>query len=738
MGAVALAVSMSVPVDAQPAPAPTREAEAVTKPWMDRTLPPDRRAELVVAAMTQDEKIQLIHGGGFSFEGTPGSNGGAGYVPGIARLGLPDLNMADSTVGVTRGALRGRYSTSMPATIAEAASWDPQIAYDYGVLIGRELRAQGYNVSLAGGVNLLREPRNGRSFEYRGEDPVLSGKLAAQWIRGLQDQHVIGDIKHYALNDQETGRQSANVVIEYAAARESDLLAFEIGVREGRPGMVMCAYNKINGDWACDSEELLTRTLKQEWGFEGFVLSDWGGTHSTEKAIMAGLDQEQPGEAYFGDKLKEAVANGRVPQARLDDAVRRIVRTMFASGIVDDPPRTQVVDVYAGFEAAQRVAESGSVLLKNDGLLPLARRGRIAVFGSHADVGVLTGGGSGQVDVPGGNAVKGQVVKPRPGVPDFFNVPPVWYPSSPLKALRAGAPEAEIVFDDGADPRRAAEIARTADVAIVFAHQPASEGSDHPSLALPDDQDALIGAVTSANPRSLVVLETGGPVSMPWADAAAAIVEVWYPGARGGKAIARLLLGDVNFTGKLPVTFPRADADLPHPVVQGSGLALVPAEGPFAVMPNGQRLMVHPPFDIHYGEGAQVGYKWFEAEGKATLFPFGHGLSYTRYAYSGLRADPGNVSFTVRNVGKRAGTEIAQVYAALPEDSRRVPRQLVGWARVELAPGESKQVTVTLEPLLLSIYDAKARRWRQPKGRYHLFVGGSSGDTPLSGGFALR
>lgn len=719
------------------AAAQPQQPAAVNQPWMNTKLSADERAALVVGAMTLDEKIQLMHGTGFSFDVIPGSNGGAGYVAAIPRLGLPALDMADSTVGVTRGALRGRYATLMPASIAEASAWSSELSYDYGATVGRELRALGYNVSLGGGVNLLREPRNARSFEYRGEDPVLAGKLTAQWIRGIQDQKVIGDVKHFALNDQETGRLSANVVMDYRDARESDLLAFEIAIRDGEPGMVMCAYNKVNGLWACTNGEYLTRTLKQEWGFKGFVISDWGATKATHAALLAGTDHEQPGDTFFGASMKEAVENGSVPRERVDDAVRRIVRTMFAHGLVDTPVVPEVPNVPAGLAMAQRVAEQGSVLLANNGILPLARSGRIAVIGSHADVGVLTGGGSGQVDPPGGNAVTTPVYPTEVARGGLFGGRPVWYPSSPLEALKAGAPQASFVYDNGLDASRAAEVARGADVVLLFAHQPSSEGQDHASLALPGGQDALIEAVAAANPKTVVVLETGGPVTMPWIGRVAAVVETWFPGASGGPAIARLLLGDVNFTGKLPVTFPRFDADLPQPVVPGTGRKDVPAEG-FSPLPDGSRLMTPEPFDIRYREGVKVGYKWFDAEGTEPLFPFGHGLSYTSYDYSDLRADATSVTFTVRNSGARPGTEIAQVYAALPQKERRVPRQLAGWTRVSLAPGEAKTVTVKLEPLALSVFDVKKSKWRQPKGRFELFVGRSLRDTPLKGGFTLR
>src|SRR5450759_73051 len=303
------------------APAPPQPP---TGPWMDKALSPDRRADLVVEQMTLDEKITLVHGtGGFAQSGAR-SNGGAGVIEGIPRLGLPDLQLADSAVGVRAAAERGRYATLLPSTVAEAATWDVKLAFAYGDLIGRELRDQQYNVSLGGGVNITREPRNGRNFEYLGEDPILAGKMLAQWVKGLQSNHVIGDVKHYALNDQETGRNIGNVRLDKRTARQTDLLAFEIAVIEGQPGMAMCSYNKFNGDWACENSYLLTDVLKNAWGFKGFVMSDWGGTHSTVKAALAGMDNEEPGSRFFGDALKKAVESGEVPTARLNDMVHRI------------------------------------------------------------------------------------------------------------------------------------------------------------------------------------------------------------------------------------------------------------------------------------------------------------------------------------------------------------------------------------------------------------------------------
>jgi len=589
----------------------------------------------------------------------------------------------------------------------------------HGGKVGRELRDQQYNVSLGGGVDITREPRNGRNFEYQGEDPILAGKMLAQFVKGLQSNHVIGDVKHYAFNDQETGRNIGNVLLGKRAARESDLLAFEIAVEEGQPGMVMCSYNKLNGDWACENNYLLTDVLKKAWGFQGFVLSDWGGTHSTTKAALAGLDNEEPGGNFFGAALKKAVESGDVPLGRLNDMVHRILRTEFASGIVDDPPKGRVVDPFRGADTAQEIAEQSMVLLKNAGRqLPLkaAAVKSIALIGSHADTGMLSGGGSAQVDPPGGGA------SPWGGSG-------VWFPTSPLKAIRAKAPKAKVEYNDGTDLAAAAALAKASEIAIVFVNQPTSEGSDLPTLTLPGDQDKLVSAMAAANPHTLVVLETGGAAAMPWIGQVSAAIEVWYPGIRGDVALANILFGDVNPTGKLPVSFAKSEADLPHPQI--AGMAPPPPAGAEAGRGGrGRGRMV--PFDIDYSEGLKVGYKWFDAEKKEPLFAFGYGLSYTTYAYSGLKAGIDSVTFTVRNTGKRAGAEIAQVYAGLPAAAQEPPRRLVAWERIPLAPGESKTVTLAIDPKFLSIFNEEKDGWELLAGEYQFFVGGSSRATPLT------
>ena len=663
------------------------------------------------------------------------ANGGAGHVVGVARLGIPDIQMSDAAYGVRASGKNGRYSTALPANLGAAASWDLQAAYDYGALIGRELRAQGFNMSLGGGVNLTREARNGRNFEYLGEDPILAGKLVGQLIKGTQDQHMIGDIKHYALNNQETGRNAVNVNIDERSARETDLLAFEIGIRDGNPAGVMCSYNRVNGDYACDSKYLLTDVLKKEWKFPGFVLSDWGAAHSIAKASAAGMDHEQPNEYFYGDALKKAVEAGQVPMAEVDDHVLRIVRAMFATGVIDDPPQKSVVDVEGGFEVSQRLAEQAMVLLKNEKKqLPLdaSKIKSIALIGAHADVGMLSGGGSAQVDPPNGN-----VIMP-PGKRNTVWGTPVWFPTSPMKAIQAKT-KAKVTFDAGTDLNSAAASAKGADVAIVFGSRWEIEGRDSESLSLGDGQDELIAKIAAANPNTIVVLETGNPVSMPWVDNVNAILEAWYGGSKGANALANILFGDVNPTAKLPITFPKSEADLPHTKIAPEPPGTQPASNdPDAWK---KRLDGLPAFQSIYDEKLKVGYKWYDAEKKSVLFPFGYGLSYTTYSYSNLKVQPGKaatVSFTVKNTGNRAGAEIAQVYASLPASAGEPPKRLVGWSKVKLNPGESKDVTVEVEPLFLSIFNVEQKGWQLVGGEYGFMVGGSSQSLPLKGTISLK
>ena len=424
---------------------------------------------------------------------------------------------------------------------------------------------------------------------------------------------------------------------------------------------------------------------------------------------------------YFGPKLKEAVDAGKVPLSEIDDHVRRVLYAEFLSGIVDDPPpQKSVVDVEKGLEVAQRIEERSIVLLKNSqSVLPISpsKVHSIAIIGGHADIGMISGGGSAQVDPPVGNAI----MPPGKGATNWQDH--IWFPTSPLQALKAKLPNAKIDFNSGTDLQSAASLAKSSDLAIVFAHQWECEDMDLPSLALPDNQDALVEQVAAANSHTIVVIESGTAITMPWLDKVAGVVEAWYAGSSGHRALANVLVGDVNPTGKLAITFPKSEQDLPRPVIP-------------ALTARDQASN----YSVHYDEGPQVGYKWYEARHKEPLFAFGFGLSYTSYAYSDLSVDSNakSVRFTVKNTGKRAGVEIAQVYARLPKGADESFKRLVGWKRVPLAPGESQTVTVGIDTRVLRTFDEANDRWNFAPGDYEVFVGASSDNAPLTGSLSVR
>jgi len=700
----------------------------------------DARAAALVDAMTLEEQISLLRsksGASLLDLGIPlppyipeamrapkpaGAIGTAGFVPAIERVRFPALHLADAGLGVADiGFLRpGDQATALPSSLSLAATFDPAAAEAAGGIVGTEAFAKGINVQLAGGVNLAREPRNGRNFEYFGEDPLLAGLLVGEQIRGIQRNHVASTIKHFALNAQESGRFVHDARIGDAAIRESDLLAFEIGIKRGDPASVMCAYNKVNGAYACESQYLIAGVLKGDWGYRGWVMSDWGAVHSLEASVGAGLDQQSPQDKDYFAGIAAAVAQGTLPRARVRDMAYRIVRAMVAVGALDYRARPGgTIDRETHARRAQELAEAGMVLLKNDGLLPLTRSDRrIALIGRHADKGVLAGGGSSQVIPYGG------LYRDAPGAnPLSALLAPSYGLSSPLEALRKALPGAEIVFDDGSDPARAAALAKSVDVALVVAGKPEVEGVDHADLSLPYGQDALIAAVAGANPRTAVVLETGNPIVMPWLDKVGAVLEAWFPGQRGGEAIAAILSGASEPRGRLPISFPASTDQLPRKTVTGYDPA---KQRPLGIG------VTYEPFAIDYSEGSDVGYRWFEKAGAKPLFPFGHGLTYTSFGYSGLRFNAGE-ALTVRaritNTGRRPGTEVAQLYVAPPGRTHR----LAGWAKVTLAPGESREISITADPWLLLSFDERARRWVRPAGAYRFFVGKSAGEPMLRG-----
>ncbi|GAA1020628.1 glycosyl hydrolase [Acrocarpospora pleiomorpha] len=704
----------------------------------------DQRAATLVAQLTLDEKIQLVTGyigipigadgpetDDPMFKLTPettpppGAVGSDGFVPGIPRLGIPDLQLAGAGVGITSLVERpGGENVVFPSSVAQTATWSEPLVREFGRRLGAEARAQGINVVLAGATNLSIEPRSGRNFEYHGEDPILAGAMVREELLGTQDSGVVASVKHFAANFQETGRFVVSSVVDERSLREGELLAFEVALTDGDVGAVMTSYNRINGVYSSENHYLLTEVLKQEWGFRGWVMSDWGAAHSTVPSALAGLDQEFPLAHWFGQALKDAVERGEVPLERLDDMNRRILRSLIAVGVLDrdasEKPASATED---NLDTAQRIAEEGIVLLKNNGVLPLSdAASRVVVIGAHADIAVPSGGGSAAIRPIGGNPVEA-----APGA-----LPQYWVPSSPLDALRRELPGAEITWFDGSDAEAAVSATEHADVAVVFAAQLTSEHFDVPDLGLADGQEELIAAVAAVAPRVVVVLETGGAVTMPWLDDVEAVVAAWYPGHRGGDAIARILTGRVNPSGKTPLTFPRSEDDLPHRAV--FPMPPLPGQtGPVELtLVNLLKEQQGEYFDAVYDEGLLLGYKWYDAGDRAVAFPFGHGLSYTNYEYGAVDAqwtpEGARVTVSVRNAGAVDGKETVQVYATLPEDAA-APRRLVGWAKAELRSGETRTVTIDVPAKYLSVWSVANKIWSFPSGAFAIEAAESSRDS---------
>lgn len=672
--------------------------------------------------MTDAERFQLLHGImplPISFPGLApvrmpdGVKPTAGYVPGVPRLGIPDLLESDAGLGIANPLqLRtGDVATALPSGLSSAASFDPPLAQRTGAVIGNEARAKGFNVQLAGGVNLARDPRNGRNFEYLGEDPLLAGLMAGAAIRGIQSEGVVSTIKHFALNDQETLRNTIDTRIDEAGLRESDLLAFEIAIEQGEPGAVMCSYNQLNGAYACGNDFLLNQVLKRGWGYKGWVMSDWGAVHDVTY-FAKGLDQQSGAQldrlVWFDEPLQAEVKAGRVSRARLSDAVRRVLRSLYAIG-ADRPRMESAIDYEAHAKTVRDAAAAGIVLLKNDGALPLAATAKsIVVIGGHADTGVMSGAGSSQVTPYGAPSTLIHVG--GSGMMGEFRRQLIM-PSSPLKALRASLPASKVDFDSGYDPELAAATAKRADLAIVFATQWQSEGFDAGSMMLPQGQNELIAKVARANPNTIVVLETGNPVSMPWIGEVKAVIEAWYPGQEGGAAIADVLTGAVNPSGRLPITFPVDERQNPRPEIPGLGL------------PDGSAM------SVSYPEGSDVGYRWFASKGIKPLFSFGYGLSYTSFESTDLTvSNPAApvATLRVKNTGARSGATVAQVY--LVSAAGRDLKRLVGFSKVPLAPGESCDVSIKIDPRMLANWDSWRGRWRIAAGKY-VFAAGDSADS---------
>jgi len=716
-GAACIVGASAVPASAG---AQGRCGDPVQRPWCNTSLSPDTRAGLLLAQLTPDEKISLL-GGDDVFGGiVSGPNRHTGTSTGVPRLGLPTIYFSDGPVGPRQGP-----ATAMPIPMALAATFDPGLAFRHGATIANEAKHKGNDVVFAPTVNILRTPLWGRAFESYGEDPFLVSRLTVGWIGGAQSEGVIANVKHFAANNQEgdagpianqTGpseplgapplqgdRYTVNAVVDPRTLHEIYLPQFEAAVKEAHVGSVMCSYNRLNGQYACENQQLLNEILKRDWGFKGFVLADYGAAHNTIASLNNGLDFEPwPGLAYSPLPVKAALFAGLASLADVDEHIRRILRTLFAYGAMDRPAYVNddaQIDKPLHARVAQEIEEAGITLLKNDGVLPLdpARVRSIALIGSPADT-FTTGGGSAAVT-------------------------PFSY-TSPRKAItgRAG-PGVHVTYDDGSDSAAAAAAAKAADVAIVFAADYETEGADRQCLSLecPDvhgDQDGLIAQVAAANPNTIVVLETGAPVLTPWRDRVKGLLEAWYAGEQGGPAIARVLFGDTDPGGRLPATFPRQEADLPT------------AGDP----------QKYPGVDesVYYKEGVLVGYRWYDTRDLQPAFPFGFGLSYTTFAYRHLRVRPSSdgstaatVTVDVTNTGARAGSDVPQLYLGLPEPAPGVvqpPEQLRGFHRIALDSGQTGRVRFPIDARGLSYWNTAAGDWRISPGCYAVMVGHSSRD----------
>jgi beta-glucosidase len=661
----------------------------------------DGRARQLVARMTLGEKIAEAHGAA-----GPGQNR---VVAGIPRLGIPALNITNGPAGIGNGGPghEGR-ATAMPAPIALAATFDVSLATRYGAVLGSEAAALRNGLVEGPNVNIARVPQNGRTFEAYGEDPYLTAQIAAAVIRGIQSRGVLANVKHYAGNNQETDRARVNAVIDERTLREIYLPAFEASVTQGGVDSIMCAFNKVNGIFSCEHPQLLHEILRTEWGFSGFVTSDFGAVHSTVASAMAGLDLEMPNGRFFADPLRAAVASGRVPVSVLGTMLIRRYRTMMCRGVFDHPPAGGPIPQHEHGAVARAIAEAGMVLLKNaGGLLPLhaGQLRSIAVLGPFAARAKTGGGGSSSVE-------------------------PL-YTIDPLPAIRDRVgPGIRVEFADGSDLDRAAAAARAASVAVVMVGDNDTEGEDH-GLALEGSQDRLVEVVAAANPRTVVVLKTGSAVLMPWLERVPAVLEAWYPGEEDGRAVAAVLFGDSTPSGKLPLTFPAALADLPvNTARQYPGL-----DG-----------------EARYSEGVFVGYRHYDARGIRPLFPFGHGLSYTEFVYRNLVITPNQVSFArgaggavsvdldVTNAGPIAGGEVVQIYVGKPANVpvREPPKWLKGFEKVSLTRGETRHVRVQLGSRAFSFWDVTRHGWAIAPGTYHIFVGSSSRDIRLQGQVDVR
>lgn len=716
------------------AAAPAAAVDCSAVPWMDASRSADERAQALLDASSQHQKYRwLVEQPANDPARTTWNPGFSGEAPVVYPAQVPCTPVVIYANGPD-GVYLSAGTTAWPGPIAVAATWNLELGEQKAVAHGSESFDKRSAVILGPGIASGRTPLSGRGSEYFGEDPVLSGLMAAANVRGLEDGNpdkpVIANLKHYVANEQEEARQSSSSNMDERTFKQIYDLPYEIAVRKSDPGSLMCSYNQVNGVYACEND-ILTTSLRRDYPFEGYVMSDFGSVHSTAPSLNAGLDQELNRPRWFTPaRLDAALAAGEITQERIDEAAFRVVRSYIAGGLFDHPvPAVPVADVSTPEHKAlaREIAEQSTVLLKNDGALPLAAGDlTVAVIGQTASS-TPTDGVSAETgcawDFPFG-----------PGGP-VLNCDAL---VDPLTALtdRVAQAGGQVVYDNGADTAQAAAVASAADVAIVFGHYTMGESQDLPDLRLDGNGDELIAAVAASAPRTVAVLNAGSAVEMPWIDDVDAVFHAWHSGEQFGPALAALVYGDVNPSGKLPMTFPASLADTPT----AGSVAQYPG------VPDAEGIL-----QVDYSEGLKVGYRWYEAEGIEPLFAFGHGLSYTEFSYDHVTVTPKSttgdkeirVRFRLTNTGDVAGTEVAQVYLELPDAAGEPSKRLIGWERVTLEPGEHRNVQVTLsaEDLadmhLLEYWDADASAWVTAPGTHTVTVGGSI-DAEAAASFSIR
>ncbi|MGL4304588.1 MAG: beta-glucosidase family protein [Mycobacteriaceae bacterium] len=676
--------------------------EALAKencPWLTSDASPADKAVQVLENMTREEKLTMVHNAVTDPGGQSGAPAplGAGATAAIPRLCIPQLILLDGPAGAGNGATG---VTQLPSATVLSSTWNPELAYKYGAVVGNEVRAKGAQVSLGPALDIARDPRQGRSFETFGEDPYLVSEMGVKDIEGRQSQNVLAQAKHWAAYNQETYRNSpsSNVVADERTLQEVYFMPFDAAVNEADVASIMCSYNYINGFQACGNSYTINQVLKGQFGFGGFVTTDWTALTTSAAAANSGLDMEMPAGCLFGPRLETNISTGQVPETRLNNMVWRILSKMFKHHAFEPIEiNSGVVTNGTHADVARQVAEQGAVLLKNSGALPVSpSTGSIAVIGSSAGKDVAaSGGGSGHI-------IAEDVVTPYEGIKDL-----------------ADSKGVEVLFNDGADSVAAANAAAAAEMAVVFVSQVSTEFIDQTNIDLVPADNAMIEAVAAANPNTVVVVNAGNPVSMPWLDRVNAVFSVGYPGQEYGTAFAALLFGDSNPSGKLTITFPPS-------------LQEMPTASPEAFPGVGG--------NIQYNEGLDIGYKWYDRNNIAPLFPFGHGLSYTKFSFDALNigtpAGNGDVTVTgkITNTGSRAGTDVVQLYLGAPESDTEAPvRSLKGFTRVSLEPGQSQTFSIKLNARDFSHWDTTTHQWVRTAGKYTIFVGDSSRNLPLNG-----